>query len=790
MAGLPSLLEALPLNDAANVKTEPSDATLHPDKVHGTTHDSVRDDVFHTPLQNPDIATDHSRPCTPPPPLKPYFNVEAESTPGNISQLGFDVALTPKKTKTRAFGESLYTQAFETALDVVLLHEAYLFSEDELKIFDAYRGLSYEGRFLYVRFFLRKRAAWFRVDKIGYENDISNVERTCQELWMNPSQLAEDQECISELSEYLALLSLDELKLLGKQFSCKGTTKDKLIGSLLTLSKYQSGLQRSGSLGLDVSASGKPAPRANAILTRTKAMLGQLIKLSEGPVSLFHRLHIVFYRSSEYNEKSLTTLILARISRRNFPVYIVDRKSNIFSDRASLLEYESALKLKFEVDEIMEFRTTLQGLERVMQVFEVIYEPWQMVVLQEQDSMALQETREASPLQDDRHGKRTSASTYYARRFTAAWIWTKIIYQAAIVLAKRHEYRKEHELWTTLLSQKVFRIGKRGEWYDRKALIEQHYAPTFVGPLTEAVKRSSKRMARETCMSGLQDPDTHQIYHNALQRRIVRLETDLNFTKREKHDFTHIVLRKPAQRVMRGVRLDDKMTGKHSVWRGSESAEAEVGVEELCLEQYGREGWKGFHSENSIVTTLFATLFFDILFLPIPGVFQTPFQTAPLDLASDAFYPARASEINHRLAHIRNGGAADLICAVDGAHRARETWCVGLKWTYTRADLLEIVECLGGDALASLLRLFAEEYGHRVGGVGDLCLWHHGRRECMFVEVKGPGDRLSETQVAWLDQMALAGIRVELCHVVEEHGAPDRKVTLRGLDAKNKRQKR
>lgn len=31
-------------------------------------------------------------------------------------------------------------------------------------------------------------------------------------------------------------------------------------------------------------------------------------------------------------------------------------------------------------------------------------------------------------------------------------------------------------------------------------------------------------------------------------------------------------------------------------------------------------------------------LFWDIIFASIPGVFETPYQSAPLDLGSDAFY--------------------------------------------------------------------------------------------------------------------------------------------------------
>ena len=688
-------------------------------------------------------------PRTPSP--KPRIAVETEATPKNISQLGFDVALTPKAGNSksdRQYGESLYTQAFEAALDTVLEHERYLFSSEEVQIFDRYRRMSYEGRFLYVRLFLRKKSAWFRVDKLGYESDIAYMDKACAELW--ESALADDEQGVTELEVLLGMLSLDELKILAKQFTCQGNTRDKLITSLCTLSKYQTGLQRSGSLGLSIDDSGKPKRTGGAILLKVQQMLGKMIRLRDAPVALFNRLHIVFYRSSEYNEKSLTTLILARISRRNFPHYQVDRNIEVFKSRDSLIQYETALLLKAEAEEIMEFHTTTAGLERVMEIFDQVWESWQILVLQEQ----------AQP-------DEFKQSNYYSRRFTAGWIWTKLIYYGANVLAKRHEYRREHEVWTVLLSQKVFRLGKRGEWYDRKALIEQHYTPTAIGDPSDAERRSSKRQALATCISGLQDPDTHQIYHNALQRRIERLETDLRLPRRERHNFSHIIVRRPAERTMSGHRLDDRLTGKHSVWRGREDHDAEVGVEQLCLEQYEEEGWKGFHSENSIVTTLFAMLFWDIIFLPIPGVFQTAFQTAPLDLATDAFFPIRASEINHRLASIENGGYEELIVRCDEQHRARETWCVGMKWDYTLQDLVEIAHCIGGSALARLCRLFAEEYGHRVGGVGDLCLWKAKEKACMFVEVKGPGDRLSEKQIAWLDQMSLAGMRVELCHVVE-----------------------
>jgi fanconi-associated nuclease 1 len=73
-------------------------------------------------------------------------------------------------------------------------------------------------------------------------------------------------------------------------------------------------------------------------------------------------------------------------------------------------------------------------------------------------------------------------------------------------------------------------------------------------------------------------------------------------------------------------------------------------------------------------------------------VFETPYQTAPLDLATDAFFPLRRSEINVRLAEIANGEGQKILQRTHEREKGRETWCVGLSWAYAVEDLLEIVE--------------------------------------------------------------------------------------------------
>lgn len=57
------------------------------------------------------------------------------------------------------------------------------------------------------------------------------------------------------------------------------------------------------------------------------------------------------------------------------------------------------------------------------------------------------------------------------------------------------------------------------------------------------------------------------------------------------------------------------------------------------------------------------------------------------------------------------------------------------------------------------------------GGMPDLLLWHPDRLEAKLVEVKGPRDRLSDQQRAWIAAITAAGMTVEVCKVAEPKAA-------------------
>ncbi|KAH1628929.1 hypothetical protein KXX21_005180 [Aspergillus fumigatus] len=695
--------------------------------------------------------------------------------------------------KWRKGKTSIYVDAFNLALETVLDEEAHLFNEAELEVFEQWKGLSYESQYLYVRLFLRKTSAWHRINRLGYYSDISDMSQAVADLRSSrklPGPLvssdensedtssgsgvgltyfrfADDTDEITTLEEASSLLLLEELKILAKGAKVQGKSKKELLEAFCASSQRQTGLNWNGK-----EHDSPPAVnRDDHYIQRILEYTGDCIRLAPGPYALFERVHLVFYRSTEWTEKSLTTIILAKISRRNFPEYIVSRSSSIFPSREILLEFESALRKQHQVDNLLEFNgaPTQERLEHVKRICTEVYPRWKNLLEQEQ--------RKEDTIYEVGEGA-------YLRRFSPAWVYTRIIHKGLLPFGRFKEHKREHEILCELLSQRLFHAARRGAWYQRKALLEEHYMwalTPFDGRSEDLQKKHWKRIALRTCEEGLEDPDCHLIYHYDLQKRITKLERALKVVKREQHDFGHVMLAKPEVRTIEGIRIEREDSparasgkreesstrrGRPTIWIDEREGGGECRVESMCLSWYRDHGWKGYHAEGGIVRTLFGYLFYDILFTYVPNVFQTPYQTCPLDLHTDAFYPSRASEINHRLVEITNGAAERIIRDIHERESAKQTCAIGIDWAFELDDLVEIVQCFRDEALATICKVMAQEYQQRGGGIPDLFLWSVEKKEVMFVEVKSENDRLSDTQRLWIHVLTGAGVRVELCNAV------------------------
>ncbi|KAF9400427.1 hypothetical protein BGX21_004336 [Mortierella sp. AD011] len=739
--------------------------------------------------------------------------------------------------------KTVYVAAFELALDTVLPEEAFLFTDEEHSLFETYRAL--EG-------------------------------------------LLMDQRAIDDPEEALGMLTMDELKILARR------------------------------IGIAEKLSGKQ---------RDNALLEKIVD-----ISVFQRLHLVFNRTQEYTEKPiLTGAILAKIGQRTFPSYEITRTNTVFRNRDELLKFEAAIKLHFDLSEMIE---SAMGPGRAATVY---VRDGDQEVKSGANSNA---SRKSSTLKssakkyletegagtDSKADQEEKDPEQERRRLEVMGTYEKVIQEAENIRCAWREYiatetemskkspnyfllrfspelrafaflkrfEEESILLHELLDQHIYSLGKRGGWYERLALIKSNYA---------FQKRLGKKEALQVCMTALRDKHVHTVDATLIQARIIRLESELKVPFRDRHDFSYLTLRKAQTRILTGERLNTPGTAAPSyasshpysyipnsmgssshpiaqqrpLWRNIDGSDC--CVEELALSYYGTLGYKGHHSENSILATLFGLLFWDILFSPQPGVFETPFQTAPLDLRTDAFYLQRQEIIMDRIDNIsrsklisdemevcavgatqRNCGVAveevlerekpfvgeareeegeeeeellinlrrqqqdakprsqrrlvshelmdsvmfekkiqqellqdaeqyseerqaeilweeclarkrkecfylDLLQKHDDLYRGKKTFCVGVNWTFTKEELLEIAECIGGPALSEICKILAQEYGKRCSGMPDLCCWDYKKKLVKFVEVKGPGDRLSSKQQVWIDLLESLGVDVELCLV-------------------------
>ncbi|KAF0290605.1 Fanconi-associated nuclease 1 [Amphibalanus amphitrite] len=105
-------------------------------------------------------------------------------------------------------------------------------------------------------------------------------------------------------------------------------------------------------------------------------------------------------------------------------------------------------------------------------------------------------------------------------------------------------------------------------------------------------------------------------------------------------------------------------------------------VEELALSHYSSRYSEGVHREGAPTVTLFALLFWDLLYsAEVPDSFRSAYQTLPLDLNSPAFLERRREAVEARLVELEAGSDEDCLSArgggVGGAPRVSVTGLLG-----------------------------------------------------------------------------------------------------------------
>jgi hypothetical protein len=177
-----------------------------------------------------------------------------------------------------------------------------------------------------------------------------------------------------------------------------------------------------------------------------------------------------------------------------------------------------------------------------------------------------------------------------------------------------------------------------------------------------------------------------------------------------------------------------------------------------------------FYVENALANALFGLLCWRAIFKAIPGAFFHPFHRAPADLHSPDFHQRRATEFAACLAELDDGRYRATI-------RRQFSDKAGIQspfliWDWLSEELIELaLDCIP----AAHLKKWCERILHDVKanrtGFPDLIQFWPAERRYRMIEVKGPGDRLQDNQLRWLEYCAAHAMPVSVCYLQWEAAA-------------------
>ncbi|AOE84516.1 VRR-NUC domain-containing protein [Pseudomonas sp. TCU-HL1] len=189
-----------------------------------------------------------------------------------------------------------------------------------------------------------------------------------------------------------------------------------------------------------------------------------------------------------------------------------------------------------------------------------------------------------------------------------------------------------------------------------------------------------------------------------------------------------------------------------------------LSVEHAVLQHFHEDDAPVHYVENTLLNSLFGLLCWDAIFAALPGAFFHPFHNGPADLLSPDFHARRTELFDACLAQL---DSADYLTSIRRTFAAKQGLLSPfVYWGNLDEALLDrALACLPATQLkACFQRILADIKSNR-SGLPDLIQFWPAERRYRLIEVKGPGDRLQDNQLRWLEFCAQHDIPVEVCYV-------------------------
>jgi hypothetical protein len=177
------------------------------------------------------------------------------------------------------------------------------------------------------------------------------------------------------------------------------------------------------------------------------------------------------------------------------------------------------------------------------------------------------------------------------------------------------------------------------------------------------------------------------------------------------------------------------------------------------------DDWQAvYYVENGLLNGLFGLAYWDVMFAPVRGAFNNPFQSAPADMYEQGFRQRRATLVSRRREML---AACDLPRELlDIAERYRGLQNRWVNWQLLDDELLAVaLDCIPRQHLLAVWDRILFDPGENRRGFPDLIAFDPGAGRYQMIEVKGPGDALQDSQKRWLSFFAREDIPASVAWV-------------------------
>ena len=634
--------------------------------------------------------------------------------------------------------------------------------DDEIALFRAFDGLTPSAQILWTRLALRTRT-YYASNKL-HANDVHDVHKTVRELIAAGMCRPVDIEYLTSsptVSLATAVVNdvfsnkaelIDMLAAMGRPAKVNAK-RDELVAGICKCVRSQRQLKWSFVLGTMAPTDGSTAP-AKLI----SDACGTVFKIDSRQLLAFFRAVRLFFLNEG---QSLGSFYAVDAGTLRYPSFPITREREIFRNREAYLEYENAL---------LDAQTLIDAIER---------------------SYGGNKVTTKGPLSHDENGEAAVASALapvwrfldagrnktppdetippFLQQYDARWLYSVMATVGIGLLERQKDYRTAIERIQQLLGGH-YCPERRGYWWTRLSVDFEH-----VGRPTDSL---------ELAETALADPTIAAHERLTLRKRVLKLcKPPRRWLKPAwKEDIPpephNVTIEADALHNPSGAGRVRYQVESHDDVSTPSNARSTISVEELALRHYASDqggNFEGMHCEGSVFTTVFTLVLWPALFgVPVRDAFRTALQTAPLDLESPGFFACRSQEINKILDDLRAGHGPRLLEQTWHTHHGTAVIGIGNWDSWDLDQLKTIIECFGGPAIASIIKILCEDYRNMTAGMPDLVLWNAERRVAKLSEVKSQRDVLSDKQRCWIHELEKAGVEVEVLNVKEVGGRKKR----------------